>query len=189
MKDKENICFHLETLSRTLLEEVNSAQLLGILAELRKVRASGGRIYTLGNGGSYANAAHLTLHLRQADLDVVDILADVSYLTAISNDIAYSKVGEQRIKKDGRSGDALLVISGSGMSANILCALSAAKDKGIKTLGLLGFSGGIAKMLCDEAVILQSHNYAIVEDVHSAISHILGNLLSVESQGVGATTS
>ena len=155
-----------------------TADSLGTLANmLRQVRQDGGTVYVLGNGGSQANASHLSLHLQEVELRARDIHAELPLLTAWSNDHDFSTLALNSLRRDAQIGDALVVVSGSGDSPNILVALAESRRIGIRTMGLLGFGGGAAKSLCDCAVVLPGRDYGALEDTHSAIIHYLKILL------------
>ena len=148
-----------------------------VIASIGAVLKEAGMVYVLGNGGSQANASHLSLHLQEAGVRARDIHAELPLLTAWSNDHDYSTLALNSLRRDAGPGDALVVVSGSGSSPNILVALAEARRIGIRTIGLLGFGGGAARSLCDLAIILPSHEYGPVEDVHSVIIHYLKTLL------------
>ena len=135
-------------------------------------------VYVIGNGGSAANASHLSLHLADAGLRAMDLTAEAPYLTAQANDHGYAKALLNRLRGLGRSTDTLVAISGSGDSPNILAALAEAKRLRMDRVGLLGFGGGAAKELCSVSLVVQSRNYGIIEDCHSACIHALASLLA-----------
>ena len=99
-------------------------------------------------------------------------------MSALSNDKDYGKAPALRLRANATDRDCLIVISGSGDSLNILTALSEAHSLGMTTLGLLGMGGGPARGLCRHFIVVESRNYGIVEDTHSAVIHLLGLLLT-----------
>ena len=147
---------------------------------------SGRTIYVAGNGGSCANAAHLVLHLREVGFRAEDLSGDNVYLTALANDHSYAQIFSHRIRRYASPNDLLVVISGSGESPNIIMALAEAKRSGLKTLGLLGFGGGMASALCDVAVTLASWDYGPVEVAHDACIHLIKELLAdgIDKSGI-----
>lgn len=167
------------------IHELQTSPLPKLVARIKQAKHDCVTVYVIGNGGSYANAAHLVLHLREAGVCAVDLLGDAANLTAMSNDHSYQDAARLILKAEATRGDILVVISGSGDSANILLALAEAKRKGIWSFGLLGFGGGTAFYLCDEAVVLSSHNYGVVEDVHSTCVHLIKDDILREDEGVG----
>jgi D-sedoheptulose 7-phosphate isomerase len=175
-----NVVLHEVEYCQDVIEQLRyleNTYLEAIARWLDMTRLDGRTVFVLGNGGSYANASHLVLHLRDAGIKAVDLLADTSQLTALSNDGDYATAPRDRLTMEADSKDMLVVISGSGESANILLALAAANRIGMSTVGLLGFGGGAAKKLCDLAVVLPSKNYGVVEDCHSVVLHILAGLV------------
>lgn len=158
-----------------LLTQIRQADIADIASVLAVARA----VYVLGNGGSQANAAHLCLHLNERGIPAVDLLAETAMMSALSNDHSYQQAPMLRLRRQAKPGDALVVISGSGDSVNLLAALAEAKRIKMVTIGLLGFGGGAAATLCDYACVLDSREYALVEDVHSSILH----RISIELQG------
>ena len=143
-------------------------------------------IYCCGNGGSYANASHLVLHLREVGLSAYDLMADNATVTAYSNDYGYEKVLARQLRDRATKKDILIVISGSGDSPNIIMALAEARRIGMGTIGFLGFGGGMAKAFCDMSLMFHSQDYGQLEDVHSAIAHIIKAALYPGGNGSAA---
>ena len=154
---------------QVILDGLRVTELAPVLDLLRWARV----LYVAGNGGSDANASHLVLHLRELGMDAQDLLGDMPLLTALANDFAYDEVVRKRLRQHGGPADCLVVLSGSGNSRNIILALVAARARGLKTVGLLGFGGGDARGLCDVAIVFESREYGPIEDAHSVIIHIL----------------
>lgn len=130
-------------------------------------------VYVLGNGGSQANAGHLALHLNEVGISTTDLMAETSMMSALSNDYSYQQAPMLRLRRQAKPSDVLVVITGSGDSVNILAALAEAKRIGMATIGLLGFGGGAAKGLCELSCVLSCRDYGPIEDVHSAIVHMI----------------
>ena len=146
---------------------------------LAAVRSRGSRVCVCGNGGSAANAAHLVLHLRDVGLKAIDLGADLAWLTASANDVGYEQVFRRGLLSHGSGPeDLLIVISGSGNSPNILEALEYAVVHDIPRWGLLGMGGGKAVCVCDGAVVVDSGDYGIIEDIHSVCIHALHKALA-----------
>ncbi len=154
---------------QTLLTQVQQPDIDCISARLKRATA----VYILGNGGSQSNAGHLCLHLSEAGIPATDLLAETAMMSALSNDHDYAKAPMLRLRRQAKSGDVLVVISGSGDSVNLLAALAEARRIGMATIGLLGFGGGAAKGLCDLSCVLTCREYGPVEDCQSAIVHML----------------
>jgi D-sedoheptulose 7-phosphate isomerase/D-glycero-D-manno-heptose 1,7-bisphosphate phosphatase len=144
----------------------------------------GAHVFSCGNGGSAAIANHMQCDqgkgLRTGtDLvpRFVSLSSNVEILTAIANDLSYADVFAYQLQSQAIPGDALVAVSSSGQSANIVRALAWARDNGVATIAITGFSGGGARTLADVAVHVDSENYGIVEDVHQAITHALAQFL------------
>ena len=152
-------------------------QIAVIISWLKGIREKNGTLYILGNGGSQANASHLTLHLVQAGIKAVDMMAATALFSAFSNDYSFEKAVVNYLKYVAKQPDRLLVLSGSGDSVNIIMALMCAKKLKLSSLGLLGFDGGMALGLCDYAVVIDSVDYGTIEDAHSAMIHAISRLL------------
>jgi D-sedoheptulose 7-phosphate isomerase len=156
----------------------------------REVRACfdrGGHLYTCGNGGSAAEALHLSEELigrykrERKPYPAVCLAADPTALTCIANDYGFERVFARQVEALARAEDALLVFSTSGNSKNIVLALEAARAKGVRTLGLLGKGGGPCAPLCDTALIVESTETEQVQEAHQVILHLI--LEAVEGTG------
>ena len=151
---------------------------MATVAQLAKSVKAAKHVYLCGNGGSAANAIHIANDLIACRIKAHALTADVATLTAIANDYSYAEVFSQQLKSQAIDRDGLLVISGSGNSANVIAVLERARFLKVRTMGLLGFGGGLAAPLCDVAVVLDSSEYGPVEVAHDACIHLLKDLLS-----------
>ena len=98
-------------------------------------------------------------------------------MTCIVNDYGYEHIFSRQIEALGSKGDVLVGITTSGNSKNVLNAFEVAKNKGVRTIGLLGKGGGMAKDLVDESIIISSNSTARVQEMHILIGHILCDLI------------
>ena len=147
---------------------------------LQATRVRNGMAYVCGNGGSAANASHMALHLSQAGLKTICLTDNVPMLTAHANDLGYDQVFSAFTLKYCEPGDLLILISGSGNSWNILQSL---ETKMADTIALLGMDGGeLGKQMENYGVkiIVPSRRYGPIEDSHSAIIHMLADMLKSE---------
>lgn len=152
-----------------LLDAIDEDSITAVVLVIKEAHT----VFIAGNGGSDANASHLALHLNERGKEAHNLMAEVPLLTAYANDFAYDEVIRKRLKQSATPQDCLVVLSGSGVSRNIILALVAAMNLGVKRVGILGFGGGDALALCDVAVVLNSHEYGPVEDAHSAVIHLI----------------
>jgi phosphoheptose isomerase len=141
-------------------------------------------VFSCGNGGSASIANHLvcdhTKGIRtKSDLlpRVLSLSNNVELMTAISNDIGYEEVFAYQLQSHAVPGDVLVAISSSGRSANIVRALTWARENGLHTIAITGFEGGPARTLADAAMHFQCANYGIVEDLHQAVMHALAQYI------------
>jgi phosphoheptose isomerase len=98
-------------------------------------------------------------------------------ITAIGNDISYDEIFVYQLRSLARPGDALVTISSSGNSENIVRAAAWAKGNGIPVISMTGFSGGRSASLADVNLHVMGDNYGVIEDVHQSLMHILAQYL------------
>ena len=142
----------------------------------------GGKIMSCGNGGSAADAQHFAAELvnrfemERPPLAAVALSTDTSSLTSIANDYAYQQVFSKPLRALGRRGDALLAISTSGNSANVVDAIGAAHELGIRVVALTGNGGGkmgVALRPEDVHLCVPHRTTARIQEVHLLCLHCL----------------
>lgn len=139
----------------------------------------GGKIISAGNGGSMCDALHFAEELSgryRDDRPAYPAIAicDPSHLTCVGNDYGFDAVFSRFIEGLGFKGDVFLGISTSGNSQNIIKACEVCRQKGVKTIMLLGKDGGKLKDLCDLPLIVPHTGYADrIQEVHTMIIHIM----------------
>lgn len=140
---------------------------------------SGGKLMFCGNGGSAADSQHLAAEFTgrfisdRKPLAALALSTDSSVLTCISNDYSFNDVFLRQVQALGRKGDCLIGISTSGNSENVVRAFVAAKELGIKTIGLLGRDGGKLASLADVSIIVPSDVTARIQEAHILIGHTI----------------
>jgi len=137
------------------------------------------QVFICGNGGSAANALHITNDLFYGiakesgkGLRVHALPANQSILTCLANDISYEEIFSQQLMVMGRPGDLLIALSGSGNSPNIVKAIDAAKGIGMKTFAILGYSGGKCLKLADVPIHFQVDDMQVAEDLQLIVGHM-----------------
>lgn len=169
-----------------MLDREAMAQVVEILAKIRQNSAT---LFIIGNGGSAAAAAHLVNDLvagafieEKPGFRALSLSDNISTLTALANDCGYDRIFEQQLKVYMSPGDAVLAMSVSGNSPNILRALNYARSAGVTTIGFCGFDGGKMKDLCDIVVHVPTtpDEYGPVEDVFSILGHIVSGYLAMK---------
>jgi D-sedoheptulose 7-phosphate isomerase len=138
------------------------------------------QIFVVGNGGSASTASHLACDLGKGTsvagkprFRVISLTDNVATMTAWSNDVAYEDVFVEQLKNLVNAGDVVIGISASGNSENVIRAMQHAADIGCSTIGWSGFGGGKLATICDVNVVVDSHQYGPVEDVHLILNHVL----------------
>jgi D-sedoheptulose 7-phosphate isomerase len=143
------------------------------------VACAGGTIYWLGNGGSAADAQHLSAELMgrfvtdRRGIKSFALTTDSSLMTAVANDYNFTRVFARQIETVVRPGDLVVVISTSGNSANIIAAAQAAQQQGAQVLGLTGATGGRLKEFTTQCLCIPSTVTARVQECHELIGHIM----------------
>jgi D-sedoheptulose 7-phosphate isomerase len=145
--------------------------------------ASGGQLLVAGNGGSAADAQHITAELtgrfmrERRPLRALALHANTSSLTAIGNDYGFDRVFARELSAHARPGDVLLAISTSGNSRNLLVAIEAAREAAVGVIGMTGESGGAMYAACDLCLCVPSRTTARIQEMHITIGHAICELL------------
>lgn len=171
--------------------EDHTDELAGALAALREqsdvveawgthladVLWAGGRLLAAGNGGSAAEAQHLTAELvgrflaERRPLSAIALCAETSSLTAIVNDYGADEMFARQVQAHGQPGDVLVLLSTSGRSPNVLRAAERAREAGVTVWGLTGRGPNPLTGLCDEAIAVPAPSTAAVQAVHLVAVH------------------
>ena len=153
---------------------------------------SGGKVLLCGNGGSAADCQHmaaefvnrLTKDFERPGLPAIALTTDTSFLTAFANDCGFEGVFERQVQVLGKPGDALIGISTSGNSTNVIRAVEAARAADMQTIVLMGNNGRLAEM-ANVAISVPSANTQYIQEAHLAIEHILCGLVECSLFGEG----
>tara|TARA_B100000787_G_C16182545_1_gene292721 strand:- start:220 stop:783 length:564 start_codon:yes stop_codon:yes gene_type:complete len=147
---------------------------------------SGGKIMFCGNGGSAADAQHLSAELvgryikNRDPLASIALTTDTSVITAIGNDFSFDKIFSRQLESIGNEGDVLYAISTSGNSKNVIEALKIARKLNIKTIGVTGSEDKGFKGLCDIIISTPASRPDRIQEMHIAIGHIICEILESE---------
>jgi D-sedoheptulose 7-phosphate isomerase len=140
---------------------------------------AGSRVYTFGNGGSSADAAHFAEELLgrykrdRRPLPAQSLSVDAAALTCIANDFSYDEVFERQVRGFVRAGDVTIGFSTSGNSPNVVRGLAAARELGAATVLFGGGSGGAAAAHADHALLVPSESTARVQEMHVLMLHLI----------------
>ena len=172
-----------------LLSEIDIESIKRVVDSLLEARDQEKTIYFAGNGGSASTASHFAQDMSEIGRKIrgkgfrtQSINDNVSALTAISNDYGYDHVFSMQIQYNFDPGDVLIVISASGNSPNVIKAVELAKEKGGRTIALVGFDGGRLTQICDQVIHIKSRKgeYGPVEDIHLILNHMIVSYLMME---------
>lgn len=163
----------------------HAEDLLRAAQALAAVFAGGGRLFTMGNGGSSCDAQHIAVEFNhpvttgRPALPAQCMVNDVAMLTAVANDVGIGHVFVRQLIAQGRSGDALVGLSTSGNSPNLIAAFEQARSMGMLTIALSGGNGG---QMADSAVVdlcltVATDSIHRVQETHVAVFHILWDVV------------
>ncbi len=163
-----------------MLRTISHAHLQDVLALLEEVYLHGHRIFIMGNGGSAATASHFALDLAKNTImsgaprvKAISLTDHVPLITAWSNDTAYEHIFAEQLMNMIEPGDAVIGISASGNSLNVINALKVARESHAVTIALLGAKGGQIKQMVDAYVLAPGQNIEQEEDAHLIMAHII----------------
>lgn len=175
---------HSVEVKRSFFED-NGPAVVEVARAIAQVYRRGGRMLTMGNGGSSCDAAHFAVEFGhpitagRPALAVTSLVADTAMLTAVGNDVGMDHVFVRQIIALGRPGDGLIGFSTSGNSSNLLKAYAKARQMGLATIGLAGDDGGEMARCADidHCLVVRTDSVHRVQEVHVATYHILWDLV------------
>jgi D-sedoheptulose 7-phosphate isomerase len=179
-----------------LLESVNVKDLELVISTMISTFKNNKTVYVCGNGGSAATASHI-----QADFSFfvryftkfrpkVRALTDnVAMITAVGNDTTFNDIFVEQLKGHFEKGDAIICISASGNSENVIRAAQYANDHGGTSIGFIGFTGGKLKDTCNMSLYTPNRkgDYGPIEDLHMIYDHLIVNYLSKDDDFLSIT--
>jgi D-sedoheptulose 7-phosphate isomerase len=177
---------HIELVSevRALLPAIGE-----LATALQRAYEGGGRVYTFGNGGSSADAAHFAEELigrfkrERRPLPAQSLSIDATALTCIANDYSYDEVFERQVRGFVRPGDVVIGFSTSGRSPNVVRGLAAAREAGATTVLFGGGDGGPAAEHADHALVIPSSSTARIQEMHVLLLHLVLDRVDVWAAG------
>jgi len=163
----------------------NAKEIVTVARAIADVYEAGGKLLTMGNGGSSCDAAHVAVEFQhpvtagRPALTAINLVADMAMITAVGNDVGFAHIYVRQIIAQGKKGDAVIGISTSGNSENLLNAFGKAKELGLVTIGLAGGTGGNMKTSpsVDYCLVAPSDSIHRVQECHVIIYHILWDLV------------
>ena len=182
---REQVAASIAVKQAILDDDTLVGQIEKLAADCVQCLRSGGKIIFAGNGGSFADAQHLSAEfvsrfvLDRAPLASLVLGANSSAISAIGNDYGYEQVFSRELQGVAKPDDVFIPISTSGNSLNILFAAEYAKSQGLKTVGFTGEAGGKLKAVCN-CVRVPSCDTARIQESHIMIGHIVCGLVEYE---------
>jgi phosphoheptose isomerase len=171
-----------------VLQNIDNGSLENIMEVFLQVSVRGGTLWVAGNGGSAAISDHTVCDMTkgtyvegQLPIRSISLSANGPMMTALGNDIGYDQIFRHQLKFYLQAADAVLLVSSSGSSPNVVEACRYAKERGVPTIAFVGFSGGELARLADHVVWVQVDNYGIAEDTHQSLMHVLTQYLRVRA--------
>jgi len=159
--------------------EAHSENVAACAESLAQRLARGGRIFTMGNGGSSCDAQHIAVEFshpiveKRRAFPAMALSNNTALLTAIGNDNDFSQVYAEQVALLARSADAVVGLSTSGASTNVNRALKKAREIGALTIGFIGRDGGAMASLCDFPFVVPSWSLHRIQEVHTLLLHVL----------------
>ncbi len=175
---------HLSVTAKTL-EELGP-RIVDAAEILVQAFRSGGKVLLFGNGGSMADAIHIEGELSgrflfdRDPLPAIALATGASSITAIANDMGFDAVFSRQVRALARPGDAVIAISTSGNSGNVLAGVHEARAAGAKVIGLAGGKGGALAELADCALVVPSDRTPAIQENHIMIGHVLCQIIEEE---------
>jgi len=164
----------------------NKARIADAAAAIAQSLRNGKKLLFFGNGGSAADAQHLTAEMvgrfgpDRSPLAAISLSTDTSILTALGNDYGYEMVFSRQIQALGQPGDTAIGISTSGNSPNVIRALDVARSKGLFTIGFTGETGGQLQSHAEVLFQVPSRQTPRIQETHILLGHILCELVDRE---------
>ena len=165
------------------------SQIECLARDLKQAWSTGKRVFICGNGGSAGNAIHMANDFHYGvgacggppiipGIRVEALPANSAVLTCLANDTGYENIFSSQLNAKAERGDLLIALSGSGNSKNIVNALLAGREIGMRTFAILGFTGGTSKDIADIAIHFNVDDMQIAEDTQLIVGHICMQWLS-----------
>ena len=160
-------------------------QIEAMSKEMAERFRSGKKLLVMGNGGSLCDALHFCVEFTHPIIEkrkafpVIPLMTDICTMTAVSNDLDYSRVFVNQLELLGQPGDMALAVSTSGKSPNLIYALEAAREREMLTIAWLGKDGGRLAEMADFSFIVPSYSIHRIQEVHATLVHVALDLIHI----------
>jgi D-sedoheptulose 7-phosphate isomerase len=165
--------------------EQNAANIAELCEAMAQRFVQGKKLYVMGNGGSACDALHVAVEFKhqiiekRRALPAEALMIDVATVSAISNDLDFSRVFVNQLRLLAQPGDMALAISTSGKSPNLIYALEAARDRGLLTIAFSGKDGGRFPDIAQYCFTVPSFSIHRIQEVHATLIHVLWDMIHV----------
>jgi D-sedoheptulose 7-phosphate isomerase len=160
-------------------------ELEAMAREMAKRFAAGRKLLVMGNGGSLCDALHFSVEFTHPIIEkrpafpVIPLMTDVATMTAIGNDVDYSRVFVNQLRLLGQSGDMALAVSTSGKSPSLIYALEEARKRDMLTIAWAGKDGGRFPEIANYCFIVPSYSIHRIQEVHATLVHVAWDLIHI----------
>ena len=172
------------------LKDIDQDELVNFVNLVNEAREQKRRVFIVGNGGSASTASHwatdMSKGLHHAGVNAVSAVSltdNTAWISAAANDLGYQHIFTDQLRSQAQPGDLLITISASGNSKNIIHAIGYARTHGIKTLSIVGFDGGKAKVVSEHCLHVPTLHgrYGVAEDAQLILNHYICDFLVRQS--------
>lgn len=183
MNDEIKTIFAAHSRVMAEVERQLAGQIAAVVDLLADALERGRKVLVMGNGGSAADAQHFAaeivgrFRLERRALPAIALSTDTSILTAVGNDYGFDQIFRRQVEAHAEAGDVVIGISTSGSSNNVYGALLLARDRGCRTVGLLGRDGGTIAALADIPLTIPAEETPRIQEAHVTIIHIICELV------------
>ena len=160
--------------------EENAARIAELCQSMAQRFLLGRKLFVMGNGGSACDALHVAVEFKhpiiekRRPLPAEALMNDLATVSAISNDVDFTRVFVNQLRLLGQTGDMALAISTSGKSPNLIYALETARDRGLMTIAFSGKDGGRFPDVAEYCFTVPSFSIHRIQEVHATLIHVLG---------------
>jgi len=178
---------------KSTLDSIPVESTAKVIDTLKRIYQEDRQIFVFGNGGSAANASHFITDLGKGVSDklkrrfrCLSLNEHMGWITALGNDYAYDEIFVGQLRNFGRPGDAVMVMSVSGNSPNLVKAVEWANQNSLTTIAMVGKKRGKLAEIAQQVLVIDSEHYGRVEDVHMTLCHIFAYSLMENPQWIEA---
>src|SRR5215472_15730704 len=165
--------------------ETNAGQIADMCEAMAQRFLQGKKLFVMGNGGSACDALHVAVEFKhpiiekRRPLPAEALMADIATVSAISNDLDFSRIFVNQLRLAAQPGDMALAISTSGKSPNLVYALETARERGLLTIAFSGKDGGRFTEIAEYCLTVPSFSIHRIQEVHATLIHIIWDLIHV----------